>query len=145
MLFDYCVPRYKCTYIFKILCNWATLWDPHFTNYHFGPHKNCNTFSLLPLITDHKGGFLPSRYFIFPPLFSHLFIIPFLSLLFLSSLWKIEEEDQELGFWRSLSLQGFKNKEWEDQAWRIRALTSLSLWISLTLGGFILVILSFQE
>ena len=25
--------------MFKTLCNWAILWDPHFNNYHFGLHK----------------------------------------------------------------------------------------------------------
>ena len=32
IILDYYVPRYKCTYMFKTLCNWAIPWDPHFKN-----------------------------------------------------------------------------------------------------------------
>ena len=105
-----------------------------------------HSLSLLSISGRPNEGSSPSRYFFFLPLLSLILSSLHPSLLFLSSLLKIEEEDQKLGFWRSLSLQGFKNKEWEDQAWCIGALTSLSLWVSLTLGGFLfLVNLSFQE
>ena len=51
MLFDYCIPRYKCTNKFKTLCNLThTCGTLVFGAFNFGPH--IFTLSLLTL----KGG-----------------------------------------------------------------------------------------
>ena len=48
MLFDYCVPRYKCTYIFKTLCELThTCWTLVFAVFNFGPHKFALSLSLF--------------------------------------------------------------------------------------------------
>ena len=93
MMLHYYIHEYKCTFMFKILCNWAIPWDPHFNNYYLG-HTN-NTLSLSSLIYPAlRGGFIPHVISHLLP-FSHLLLrLPFL--------------------FHSQILHGLKTKELED-------------------------------
>ena len=86
MMLYYYVYEYKCTLMFKTLCNWAILWDPHFNKYHFGPHKTQHSLSSL-FIAGHKGRGSPFTLVLPFPSF------PYLILSF--SQEALEEEDQE--------------------------------------------------
>ena len=109
MIFDYCVPRYKSTYMFKTLCNWAILWDPHFINYHFGPHKNYK-ISLSSLYSGRPNeGFKPLMSFFLAPPFSHS-LLP----LFPSSLKNLKGSIEA-----SLEINNFFKNE-EVWGWRIK-------------------------
>ena len=79
MMLYYYILEYKCTFMFKTLCNWVIPWDPHFNNYHFGPHKICKLFSLLSISDRTNEGPSPHVIFHFPHS-SHLLLLPPLSL-----------------------------------------------------------------
>ena len=76
MTFDYCVPRYKYTFMCKTLCKLVILCDPHFNNYHFGPHKYSLFLSSF-IQQSIRGDLIPSSLFFLS--FSHL-LLPFFSL-----------------------------------------------------------------
>ena len=92
MIFDYCVPRYKCAHMFKALCKFGPcLWDPCVACFNFGPHNIFSLYLYSPLGGWPFGDPKPISFFIFFPLISlslHLPPPPFSPSIILH--WRIK-------------------------------------------------------
>ena len=110
MILDYYVPRYKCTYIFKTLCDLThTCGTLVFGAFNFGPYKTKCAFSLSYLeMACHKGALPIFLFFIILDHLSlYIFIFIFILILLLLPLSKFSMDAQsKLGISRF-----FKNQD----------------------------------